>query len=189
MYLIKDIIQGCYNPDSEIYSYIQSYQDKGSISAFSGNFRSLVARTSSYDRDANNRLTTRFALYLDAFMQLTQGHLKPMLLFLEKHNDVTLFLCRHWITLERLYYEFKSQDNDIVLLDEYALFLDENYNVIRVDLLKNSIEISNEPFKKEFLYGFFKKLHDDEDTFFGRNQKEREEFVETMSSFFSTFHI
>lgn len=190
MYLMRKVISGCFNTQSEIYSYIQSYQGKESIVAFSQKFKALLTRANPIlDKDANNRLTTRFALYLEAFVQLTIGNLKPMWLYLEKHNDVTVFLCRHWRVLENLYYDFVSQGNDIILLDEYSLLLDEQYKVIRVDLIKDTINMSKEPFKKEFLYGFFKDAGINKDSFFGKNQQEREQFIESMSSFFSSFHI
>ncbi|MCE0723306.1 hypothetical protein [Legionella resiliens] len=189
MYLIKDVIQGSFNPQSELFSYIQSYQDKELILAFSTELRSLLARTHPiFDRDANNRLTTRFALYLEAFMKLTQGDLKPMLTYLEKHNDVMSFLSNHWNILEKLYYGYKSKGKDIIILEEYSLLLDEDYKVIRVEL-KKEIELSNEPIKKEFLYGFFQKIRDNKEIFFGKSQQEREEFIEIMGSFFSSFRI
>ncbi|HHF7374797.1 hypothetical protein [Legionella bozemanae] len=189
MYLMKDVIQGSFNPQSELFSYIESYQDKESILAFSRYFRSLLTRTHPiFDRDANNRLTTRFALYLEAFMKLTQGNLMPMLTYLEKHKDVTLFLCSNWGILEKLYYEYKGLGKDIILLEEYSLLLDEDYKVIRVEL-KNGIERNSEPIKKEFLYGFFQKIRDNKEVFFGKNQQEREEFIEVMGTFFSSFHI
>ncbi|QLZ68599.1 hypothetical protein FOLKNPGA_01378 [Legionella sp. PC1000] len=189
MYLIKDVIQGSFNPQSELFSYIQSYQDKELILAFSTELRSLLVRTHPiFDRDANNRLTTRFALYLEAFMKLTQGDLKPMLTYLEKHNDVMSFLSNHWNILEKLYYGYKSKGKDIIILEEYSLLLDEDYKVIRVEL-KKEIELSNEPIKKEFLYGFFQKIRDNKEIFFGKSQQEREEFIEIMGSFFSSFRI
>ncbi|HHX3354830.1 TPA: hypothetical protein ACU9KK_000345 [Legionella anisa] len=189
MYLMKDIIQGGFNPQGELFSYIQSYHDKKSVLAFSESFRFLLTRTHPiFDRDAGNRLTTRFALYLEAFMKLTQGNLKPMLTYLEKHNDVTSFLCNHWGILEKLYYEYKSRGKDIIILEEYSLLLDEDYKVIRV-ALKNGIQQSDEPIKKEFLYGFFQKIRDNKEVFFGKNQQEPEEFIESMGSFFSSFHI
>ncbi|HHT0592247.1 TPA: hypothetical protein ACTXXA_003441 [Legionella anisa] len=189
MYLMKDVIQGSFNAKSELFSYIQSYQDKESILAFSSEFRSLLTRTHPiFDRDANNRLTTRFALYIEALMELNQGNLKPMLTYLEKHKDVTSFLCNYWGILEKLYYEYKSKGKDIILLEEYSLLLDEDYKVMRVEF-KKGIELSNEPIKKEVLCGFFQKIRDNKEVFFGKNQQEREEFIESMGSFFSSFHI
>ncbi|WP_133133916.1 hypothetical protein [Legionella parisiensis] len=186
---MKDIIQESFNPRSELFSFIQSYQDKKLILAFSSHFRFLLTRTHPiFDTDANNHLTTRFALYLEAFMKLTQGNLKPMLNYLEKYKDVTLFLCSNWGILEKLYYEYKSSGKDIILLEEYSLLLDEDYKVIRVEL-QNGVERINEPIKKEYLYGFFHKITENKEVFFGKNQQEREEFIEIMGSFFSSFHI
>lgn len=190
MYLIKDIVQDSYNIRSDVFIYIENYQFKQSVMSFSTHFRELLSRSRQvYDNNANPRLTTRFALFLEVFAELYQGRLKPMREYLEKYTDVTRFLYCNFHILENLYYAYKGNGSDMILLDEFSLLLDEDYNVLRVDLVKNSDKSDNEAMKKEHLQAFFQRITVRKDTFFGNTPERREEYIKTMSSFYSSFSI
>ena len=190
MYLIRDIIQGAYNIQSDVYIFIETYQHKQSVMAFSVNFRSLLTRYRPiFDHDANQHRTTRFALFLEVFTELYQGKLKPMLDYLEKHDDVARFLKGNLATLERLYYAYKGKGGDTILLEEFSLLLDEDYTVIRVELIRKCQKSENEAIKKEHLQCFFQKISDSNNIFFGNTPQKREEYIKTMGSFYSSFHI
>lgn len=188
MYLIRDIIQDSSNIRSDVFIYIENYQYKQSIIAFSTNFRSVLTRYRPV-YDANQHRTTRFALFLEVFAELYQGRLKPMRDYLEKYDDVAKFLYCNLATLENLYYAYKGKGNDTILLEEFSLLLDEDYNVIRVDLIRNNHKSDNEPMQKEHLHRFFQKITYRNDTFFGNTPEKREEYINTMSSFYSSFSI
>lgn len=190
MYLIRNIIQGAYNIQSDVYIYIETYQHKQSVMAFSVNFRGLLTRYRPiFDHDTNQHRTTRFALFLEVFTELYHGRLKPMLDYLEKHDDVARFLNCNLATLERLYYSYKGKGGDTILLEEFSLLLDEDYTVIRVDLTRNCQKSDNESIKKEHLKCFFQKINDRNDTFFGNTPQKCEEYIKTMGSFYSSFYI
>lgn len=190
MYLIRDIIQDAYNIRSDVYIYIETYKHKQSVMAFSANFRGLLARYRPiFDHDANHHRTTRFALFLEVFTELHQGRLKPMLDYLKKHDDVARFLNCNLATLEMLYYAYKGKGGDTILLEEFSLLLDEDYTVIRVELIRNCQKSDNEAIKKEHLQCFFQKISDRNDTFFGSTSQKREEYIKTMGSFYSSFYI
>lgn len=190
MYLIRDVIQSAYNIQSDVYIYIENYEYKQSVMAFSTNFRGLLTRYRPiFEHDANQHRTTRFALFLEVFTELYQGKLKPMQDYLEKHEDVARFLNANLATLEKLYYAYKGKGGDAILLEEFSLLLDEDYNVISVDLARNIKKSDNEAIKKEHLQCFFQKINDRNDTFFGNTHQKREEYIKTMGSFYSSFYI
>lgn len=159
LYLIRNLIKDSQNNKSALIACLHHYPEKEAIHSFSLQLRRLLTTTPPVlVMDKNNKLTSRFALYLEAFQALCTGDMKPMISYLNGHKDVMTFLCKRWLVLEKLYYY--SQAEDVILLDEYQLNFDKDYKIKDILTTKADKAQANKKqkhFTEQYKPDFFKR--------------------------------